>query len=339
MILVVIFCLPALASASWSDSFSQDSFSDPLVNEKKYIVASVENEEAPGEADAVAEAMIGALRNSGAELVMGDAALGSISELKDDAIIEKATQRNVDYVSVIRVYPGGQSGKATAVINTYNPKGKLTWTVSVNRGHKVKAQQLEETKGVSAQTSEAVSEVTEENSKSVEKKRQKFAEKFLWFNGFNRPLRGKYAEKITFSKFYRDVGRPDLAKEYEANKSKATTGGIVGGIGYLGLVGGGTWWLISSTPGMGSSTVPAVITLSGLGGVIAGALITPDRIQPVERSEAFKLADQHNQKLRDKTGVGSDYNPIPDKDEQSIDYSFQFGVTQNGGFGGLRVRF
>jgi hypothetical protein len=242
---------PAVASANeWSTTFESETVAMKLEAPDERFVVVPAGEGNLEETQAATEALIAALREGEAEVVMDDQSLGDVAALDDDAIVEEAASLPVDRVIVVRVFPGGD-GPPRAVVTMYAAATSESVSgFTARRGTPVTtddrqadAEEPDEddreesaSAGVSKQTSETVTETTDEIAENQKQARQEFLEKFLWFRSEveveatgstatatekQRPVRGKYAENIKPVDFYRTAGRDKLADKYdERSKSQ-----------------------------------------------------------------------------------------------------------------------
>jgi hypothetical protein len=352
----VLLSSPAFAQ-DWATTFDAEAVNSHVAEDGlKFVVV------AAGEADATTElaakALEDALRAGSAALVMNDDPLGTVKGLDDDQVLAKAKALPVDQVAIVRVFPGGEGKPATVVVTVRDKAGEAVWALSGTSGSAIEAkeQQVAGGMGVSRKASKAVGEVTESETKSSDEAREEYAKRVVWFqsmigvnqygnvvSSWSNAYKGKYRERLEPEEFYREVGRPDLAKEYASNTNQAAWAGLIGTVGFLSALGGGTWWMVEGLSGSyddsADTTLPMVITLSGVGMMITGVIIAPDEIHPVSSSEALEMADKHNQKLKKELGLAKDYSPLPRADNQSLKYNFGIGATPGGAAGVLRVEF
>lgn len=334
----------------WKDTFEADAVHSYMsANGQKYIVVA-----AGGAGDSVEAAALGleaALRSGPAKLVMNDDALGSVEGLDDDAIIEKAAALPIDRIAIVRVFAGATEADETVVVTVRNKDGQSLWALSAARGTSVETRSGSGGLGVSSGAAESVSSTVRASGKSTRAAQQEFAEKFLWPHTIQyleyggNTYQGIYQKQLTPEEFYREVGRPDLAEELASNQTQATIGYTVGTIGTVGLVAAVPWWIFEWAGSMNADneanyTGPIVLSAASLAMLIAAPFIVPNQIQPVTSSEAMKLADQHNRKLKVDLGLDDDYTVTPQEDEtNSMKFNYGINPTLEGVSGAIRIDF
>lgn len=360
MVGLTALSISSTAFASWSETFPADSLEGHVESKAKYIVVSVKDSEEEAEA---AKALRQALRQGPVKMVMDDSALGDVSELSDEKIVEEAKKFNVDYVAVVRTYPGGDDSSPTAVVTTYRMSGQVEWTVSANKGTPISAANPDQTEGVSRKTGKAVAETTGQNVEASSEAKEKFAKEFIWFQritgvtatgavlGSNLyAKKGKFGARLSPDQFYREVGKPDLADEYSSRKTRAKVGGVLGWTGVLAAPIAASWWMTAALVNSGadkenqrSTTGPALATVSSLALAIAGFSMRPSNLHPIGQARMRELAEKHNKELAKELGLPSDYEADEAKNEkkgkQGLKFNFQVGATDNGGYGGFSIRF
>jgi|GEM_PF-1019018 len=370
-IIRAFFILAALLWSStafaqtWDDTFEPGAVHSHMSQEgHKFLVV------AAGEANAstrqAATSLEAALRSGSATLVMNDDALGSVVGLDDEAIAQKASALPVDRIAIVRVFAGATADQETVVVTVRDKTGQNLWALSGTRGVALEAQTgASGGLGVSAGAAESVSGSVRASSSDTQAARQEYDEKFLWsydLLGITQTgivvssstiYQGKYRKNLSSREFYHVVGRPDLAEELASNQTQSLIAGGLGLAGTLGLIGGGTWFLIESIPSESYNSEtgeyekeesnyvgPTVMLGASVAAIIAAVIISPNQIQPVSRSETLKLADQYNQKLKKELGLDDDYSVIPDINQSnSMKFSYEVGPTLGGAHGAIRVDF
>ncbi len=355
-LLVALFATSAFAQ-DWTATFAPDAVNSYVTKDGlKYVVVAGGN--GGKSVEAAAKGLAAALRKGSASLVMDDSALGNVKGLDDDSIVAKAKKLPVDRITVVRVFPGGQGKPDTAVVTTHDKaSGEVVWAITGTAGKAVEAKQLEGVAGgVTSNASDAVNQVTQSNTRALKKAREEYAKRFVWFQdmvGVNQyggivahwsnAYQGKYRKVLSSEEFYRAVDRPDLAEQYASNHSQQVWAGTMMSVGLLGVIGGGTWWLVegidSSYDANASTTVPMIVTGASAALMIGGIVISPSKVQPVTPSEARELADKHNQKLKHKLGLPEDYSPFPQPSGESMKLNFGIGAAPGGAAGVLRLEF
>lgn len=372
LVLTALLWSSNVFAQTWDDTFEPGAIHSYMSPEgHKFLVVAAG--EASESTQAAATSLEAALRSGPATLVMNDEALGSLVGLDDAAIVEKAGALPVERIAIVRVFAGATDDQETVVVTVHDKVGKNLWALSGTRGVAIAARTggLGAISGIEVHTgaAESVRDTVRSSSQDREAARNSYAERFLWsqdlvgvnqYGGvlFERPTiyKGKYKEKLTPEEFYLEVGRPDLAEELASNQTRGTIGIIVGSVGVLGLTGGGTWMLMEALlsgtggeydPDTGETITedanylgPGVVMGASVVAIVAAAFISPDQMQPVSQSEALRLADQHNQKLKKELGLDDDYSIIPDpSDTESMNFSYGLSPTFGGVHGAIRVDF
>lgn len=120
--------------------------------------------------------------------------------------------------------------------------------------------------------------------------------------------RGKYKQPIEWEDFYNTVGRKDLADEYNSGVA-IRTGLVIGGI-VVGAAGAGMMFIPLRSTGEGEQFdedmkwmyIGGGVMLAGSLVALFGAYYDP---QPVDASEARRLADEYNQRLMEELGLSA----------------------------------
>lgn len=322
---LILLC-SSVAFAEWNQTFEPVAVNSYMTQAgaKFVVIASGESPKS----GAAAKSLETALRSGSASMVMDGKSLGDVSALDDEAIIEKAKNLPVDHIAIVRVFEASGDGSDSVVVIVYDKAGETKWALSGTEGQPIAANA--ETQGVPVAASKSVADVTATTTSANEESRAKFDEEFIWFADYvgvssqtgavmaswTHVYQGKYKKPIDGEEFYLAVGRPDLAEQYSSNSTRATIGGWLGGFGVVGILGFGTWWLTgwlinsSSDTDDYNTTTPMVLTGVSTGLFIAGIIVSPSELHPVEPSEARKLADEQNKKLRRELGLPENYMPF-----------------------------
>ncbi|MCK5689167.1 hypothetical protein KAI87_07850 [Myxococcota bacterium] len=181
---------------------------------------------------------------------------------------------------------------------------------------------------------------------------------------WSRPVKGTYREPLSWTEFYEAAGRPELADEYQSKRITRilsfTLGGTAIAVGVL-----VTSWGVNKTNGVGDydecrndysivsleydeckyvADAQAIddaetykyVPAAGLGTMAFGGLLMLvgglGGGQPVEPREARRIADEHNEKLREELGLSRSevafYRPV---EEPEIEWTAAPIVTSNSG--------
>ena len=160
LIPVAVLLLARLAAASdWGYSFPAAAAGALLPNNRPAVIVVAAGDGAAG----AAASLITALRESGrARLVMDPSNLRNVSGLADQDIVRQAKYLPVDIVVVVRVFPGGSPGAATAVITLYDKQMKTLGAASTQHGVPLKRPEWASGQGVSSAAASAVDQVVDE---------------------------------------------------------------------------------------------------------------------------------------------------------------------------------
>lgn len=180
--------------------------------------------------------------------------------------------------------------------------------------------------------------------------------------------RGKYKKPLEGEEFYEEVGKPKLAKKYRTRQALQWTGIFVGAA----AAGGGLWYALSGPSSSGvwgdgfndcsrrysdggeedefdacmnrveaeearideerelRLTTGMIISAVGSLAMVGLAYFNP---HPVDPSEAKRLADKHNRRLKRRLGLAGELD-----DEQASNLSWSIDATGSADGGGLRLR-
>ncbi|AWV90671.1 hypothetical protein [Bradymonas sediminis] len=372
IVLALLLWSGSAFAQSWEDTFDADEVHTYMDKDGlKYLVVA-----AGGAGESVQEAaasLEAALRSGPATLVMNDDALGAVEGLDDDAIAAKAAALPVDRVAIVRVFPGATEAQATVVVTVRDQDGENVWALSGTKGVAVDPQGgvvrgVVGGIGVRSKAAESVNSTVRASAAESDKAKQQFAEKFIWTQGLiglnqygamlmqsTMIYQGKYKRPLTPREFYLEIGRPDLAEELESNEAQQSLANITGLVGTLAFVGGTTWLLMEFLTSSGEDynittgeweqqeanyMAPGILTGASVGLLIAAYIIAPDQVQPVTSSEAMKLADQYNQKLKSDLGLAEDYSVVPEVNTtNTMKFSYGISPTLQGVSGAIRVDF
>jgi hypothetical protein len=180
----------------------------------------------------------------------------------------------------------------------------------------------------------------------------------VWTNGKTTSVgsitvayQGDMHRKLHPQEFYQLVGRPDLADAYDRRVTVGWTGLLAGGA--VSLVGMYLWvdnaFVYSDACDIGSGSYDQCqadyakerepykwagigLTVGGTVGMLVGYYYLLHR-NPVDESEVYSLAAQHNEQLRAKYGLPTTSLRKPRK----IDHSFVIAPYAGGDGGGLAV--
>ncbi len=342
---------PSEEAAAWRESFAADAALTYFRRGDKaavIVVAAGEHSEAELAADTLEET----LRDSGEFfLVMNDDVLADNTKVDDEKIVEKAKHLPVGQVAVVRVYAGA-AGKPPAVVVTLYDKdtGEAGTAMSVTRGTEARpSDRPPPSAGVEASGDEEASDEAAERGADIAAKtaktaqraadpmRRRYLAQHVWFDEtdedadaldqWKRVYRGDQKQSLDGEAFYYEIGRPDLADAY--GTQQVIKWSIVAGVLTVGA-GSAAAIMLTGEPGNQSrlGTAGAVGGGAFLGAALVGMYYNP---HPIELDEARKLANEHNEKLRDELGL-----PDEAADEQASNLKWSFGVSPRGVSAGFR---
>jgi len=351
--LVLVVSAPFSARATdWNETFGTDAVESYLEEPgARFIVIPAGSNE---EAEAAAGAFAAALREGSAELVMDDSSVGDVRSLDDSVIVEKASSLPVDRVAVVRTFPAGEEEPPRVVVAVYRPDGTNVVGITGRGGQSLDRKEGgEPSEGVTREASETVSETAGDVAEDRQKAREEFLEKFLWFEEqiymdessrvvgrASVPYRGKYKEKLSFVEFYRAAGKEGMADQYKRRKTTSTVLATTGTLGFL----AGTSVFVAGW--LSSGTGPAF-----WGGLAGGgaSLITYTvgvnlKVHPATPAERRKMADEHNEHLKEDLGLSTGYEPGRDAIESNSrvprePLNLHFGLFRGRGGAGARLQF
>lgn len=333
-ILLAVSCAAAAQTASaeptdpdWSQTITPQSVAPHLKGGRARIVVIAATEDLQtGRAGLVLQA---ALRASGqVEQVLEGDVLGSVEDLDDQAIVQRAAALPADTVAVVRLLAPAEPLPAAAVVNLYTMQGELLTSLSAPLGEPLAPLRNGAGSALGEQAPAARARPTARQLAEEE-----YNQKFIGFVGFGpasagvtqttlRSLsayEGALQRPLTPAAFYARVGHPALGKTYEERDARARRlligGGVALGLGALavGLTAAVEAGLIGSRVDVTTSSsvrdaVTAGLVISSAGTIVGLSLIGVgisrflDR-HPIPPSEALRLGDLHNRALRRRLGL------------------------------------
>ncbi len=306
----------ATSSVDWASTFAGKALSTYLTHSQLRIVL-VAPEPVSDELRAAHNALAAGLRAANTQLVLDSDSLGATAGLDDAGIVAKAGDLPVDQVHILRVFVIPNQAP-TYVVSMYDRDGNVVGGLSGTGGEALASQiDRADGSGVSHQAADAVALVTQDlkPDKAAEKQ---FEERAVWFAeyaGINRygavvaewivPKKGKYGEDLSGSDFYEYVGREDLVSSYNTRLA-IRWGTLIGGAaiataGMLKYVSVETNCLTSDSDCEEGSRTPWLVT--GIVGLVVMNVSWFVPLQPISPSEARRLGDEYNAKLRQELGL------------------------------------
>ena len=309
--------------------------------ERVLVVAAGKN---TSESEPAASAIEAAFRAAGCELVMSDDALGDVSAKDDQAVVAAAQPLPAEAVAVVRVFGAELPTPPSVVVVVYDKQGGVLGAFNGRAGEPIAGPTGSQ--GAEVRAIEAVTSITQSTPQSSSAAQRVYDEHYIWFadralvnansgqvlRTWSEPVRGKYRERIRWDRFYEAVGRDDLAREFHHNRKvrhrrigwSIPLLAVGAGLGVFGLFDAivgtetdeceDTGYLgncISSKRerhyGALAVSVPFIA-----GGTTLLVLGVTKRVQPLKPSEAQRLADEHNRKLRAKLGLPAEAETAAD---------------------------
>jgi hypothetical protein len=369
---------PAPVGSDFAVTFTPDAVASYLEGRVAYLVVGA-GKPTPALLSAAA-ALEEALRAGGkAELVMNGASLGPVVELDDPALVARCESLPVARVAVVRTFEA--EGEAPrAVVTVYDKKSKVLVAFTAQAG-KVLASGRHDAAaaGLGVPSSLAQSVLRAEGGEAQDEYNRSYVEftdvtavtqagaVFEW----TMVHQGKQHARLEGDAFYRLIGRDDLATQYRSNEA-TRTGFIVAGVAIavaLPLLafasrsqkdcGSGpsvfdpnfqsasdAWF--KCTQDNDSATSQAMV-LGGIGGALGVGIAVLGanfvHLHPVDASEARRLGEEYNKKLKARLGLASagatetDATPEPAPSEPGVSLSLSLVPTVGGGMVGLGITF
>jgi hypothetical protein len=290
---------------------------------------------------AAADAVASALQHSGTTVTQVDPV-----ETSDDALVARdhAKASGVSTVVIVRVFDDDTEA-VEAVVTVYDAQGEVLDAFTAKPGRPIAATGSA-TAGIGAEAAEAALDATDEAEAEHDDAQSAYDQDFVGFEDVYyaqatgstvvvgksiQPYRGAYKEPLTGARFYRHIGRGDLADQYKRRRG-ARIGLIAGGtVAMVAGVGAGMGIMLrgigdtddcfdiddtfardmcesDADARQGRNLRNGGIVMGALGGVglvamFAGFFIKP---HPVDASEARRLADEYNTGLRKRVGLAPD---------------------------------
>lgn len=331
LLVAFLLCSPALAAGQddWAATFTAKTLSTHFAKDQRLLVAA---SGPAGQADAAASALSTGLKQAGVALVMDAAALGDVSELDDRSIVAKALPFPVDAVVVVRVF-GGAGEAVTVVAVAYDKAGKVLRSLNGTRGSELAASKPASPPPVyrappaAAPPPAGGDEQSQLPAGDLEQRVARYKESYLHFGetlylnantgaivgSRSRPYQGQYLKRLSWLEFFEASGRDDLVDQYKGRRRTKLVlilGGVavaIGGVPAIAVPLSNQEFCSSGEPGCEESlNVPAIVAGSVmLVGGFTTALVGLFRSSvPIKLSEARRVADEHNRKLRKRLGLG-----------------------------------
>lgn len=326
-------------SGDWEKTFAVAAVNGTLPDDVNGVLVAQAG--APSE-DLVAagKALVGALRACGrAMLVMSDEGLGDLSPLEDAAIVSKAAHLPITHVVIVRVFAAQVGQPAMAVVTLYTRGGEAVVAVAAQAGTAIAPGMVASGgTGVTRRAAESVGVLTEQNKTTLKQAREEYEQNYVGFpeivavsgssgqalDEWTTPFLGKYRKPLSVVEFYEAVGRTDLVDRYNSRRATELTLMIGGGVVAVAAA-VYAFYSVANSPYSqcvdrnllrhrdeeedcdrlddGEGKLSAGLIVSGIA-LLAGLVGSGINPHPVTASEAREIADQHNQKLKLKLGLG-----------------------------------
>lgn len=294
---LILLAAPPSAE-EWAGSF-------PVSNTSAYLPPSSDVVVIAGRSGpqtvAAASAVADAFQKGGrAKSVRTGETLGDVSKLDDAAIVQKCISLPVTVIAIVRVFSSNDGLRA--IVTLLRKSGAEFAALTTLKGKPVRPPEKSATgEGVSAGAAESILSVAELGSAGAGSTEGKYLERFVWFgevlDGSDirlkgiQPLQGKYRKRLSWSRFYGEVGRQDLKASYRRNR--LVRGSIMlGGVGAIAAA--------IAAPLGDDNSLRAGIGIAGVVGIGGAYLWDP---QPIRFSEARRLADEHNARVKQELGL------------------------------------
>jgi hypothetical protein len=304
-ICVVMMLLPKLAAASeWRRSFESPELAQAIGPNGRVGVVGI------GAGIEAAAALEAALRDlDGVSVVVGQASFGAPTELAlldDHAILARADGMPLDLVAIVRI-SSQRYRRPYALVALYRPGAVLLRSLSVDEGVPLKlpAQPFKLQLDTLETYNDAKLEAREHESIFIN-----IGEVDFTHSDYRIPIEG--------DDFFARVGRPDLARRWQAHRRARaglyTLGGILLGASVGAIVTGAVLAnqprcdapRPSCDPALGDKALAGGLA-SGFAGIAGGVLTMIGarrlKLAPVSSGEARQLADRYNRALRRRLGL------------------------------------
>lgn len=300
---VLVFAFLGLATppaGDWVKSFPPAVTSGYVAPSSDVVVVAARN----GPETAAATKAIAAAFTSGGRarsVQLGDS-LGDVSKLADADIVKKCASLQVTAIVVVRVFSSNDGLRA--VVSVLRKSGQELGAFTTTKGKPIPpAPTSTANEGVSAGAAESIQNVAALGTAVAGSKEEEYLDRFVWFgevlDGSDiplknvRPLMGKYRKRLSWSRFYAEVDRPDLRRAYQRNR--IVKGSIIlASVGAIGAAVAAPWSEDTSTLRSGV----AIVGVAGLGAYFWDP-------QPIRFSEARRLADEHNARVKHELGLSA----------------------------------
>jgi hypothetical protein len=345
-LLLVSVSTAAADPAAWKTSFTGPAVASQHAVAMDGLVVTGGGAADPARDEAVT-AVLDAYRSSGrVSLVIDAAPLGDLTGLADADIVKRAGALAVSHVAVVRLF-ASTAGQPTAMVSVYDRTGTPVTSFVATAGaalpvRATAAPPAEPTvapasTGISRDTFDSVASAQKASQRDAAAAKAEFNDNFVWVdgftvvNGYGMPIasgaiayQGIERRPLNGASFYTAVGRDDLASRYRSRRN-TKIGFIVGGtavaIGAILYAASGLdceYPDFPSTPAEdaayerceddGMSRLQWGLGISLVGSLASTiALFVPSH--PVPVSTRRQLAIEHNEGLRTRLGLDSEYTP------------------------------
>ena len=304
---------PLLARADWTLTFQPEVLQSylPATPVKVMVVGIGDSTLDPqGAVDVLKKGFRACAQVTG---VIEDPRWDGLREVDDKTIVSRSAGDTTGLVAVMRLFAGTESN-VFAVVALYEPSGAVYSAFVAEEGQSVPPRLLANvlTNGVSNETARTVSALLDSQQTVDTGAQDVYDRSKIWFqedgqsapskvaleNRIARsPLEGGRGRLLSWTEFYKKIGREDLAQQYQSGLNVktacyATSGAlVVGSLAYM-LIRGASSGL----------AVPLGLMSLSLVSTTVGLLYNP---QPVGSLEVRVMANDYNLRLRNRLGLDS----------------------------------
>lgn len=329
-------------AADWARVFPADAVSSylPTRDDAVIVVAADGSAETRGAAAALERAF----RSGGrARLVLSDVAIRGSAFEDDKAIVRRCAGMPVTVIAAVRVLKGSTAQHAIVALYSNTGESVAGFSGSSAAPVTISDKSSQVGAGVSADAAAAVSRATggarevaatssiSESGEPRTDAEKQFLTSYLFIpDGYAAPHRGKYQERISWSQFYFEVGGAPLRYRYNRNRVLKVSGMLLApAVLYLALDQPWRDGVIGYDDKAAGTVALSLLGVSA-GMCSAGYYLSP---HPVSLSERRRLADEYNNRLKEKLGLASGHG------ETEIRVTVGLAPYREGGAVALAIAF
>ena len=274
------------------------------------------------EAKSAAAALEDAFEKS--ERVAFVASRGALSEdlssLDDKVIVQKCNALPIDYIVVVRVFPGTDNASLSGMVIIYDKNQTVIKGLNVAMGQPLSAPLPMVAESQPREKVENSVGATPKKETDLFSRLVEYDNNRIWFQGWSlvnlnsgttldtweEPYYGKYKEHLEGARFFEVVGRPDLAERYQRRKrariAMFATSGICAGVGLVLLVVGGNK-MTNDTDSNTNKIFMASAGATTLTGFVLFSTTIFIKKNPIETGEMYRLVSNHNEKQQNRLNL------------------------------------